>query len=52
MLKLPPFSSSSSEAKTLGESKRGKQYQSMAPRTVTSATVRMLPMTPWSSMRS
>jgi hypothetical protein len=42
----PPFASSSSAPKTLGESKWGKQYQSMEPAALTSATVRMLPMIP------
>ena len=35
---------------TLGESKAGKQYQSMEPFMPTSAAVRMLPMTPWFSI--
>ncbi len=42
----PPLPWSSNAAKTLGESKYGKQSQSIEPRTLTSAAVRMLPMTP------
>ena len=50
MLKCPPFSSSSSAANTLGESKRGKHSQSIEPSSPTSAAVRMLPMMPWLSI--
>jgi hypothetical protein len=46
MEKDPPFLSSRMAAKTLGESKAGKQYQSMDPFIPTRAAVRMLPMTP------
>jgi hypothetical protein len=37
-------------ANTLGESKRGKQSQSIEPFSPTNAAVRMLPMIPWFSM--
>ena len=37
-------------AKTLGESKRGQQYQSIVPSVPTSATVRRSPMTPCSAI--
>jgi hypothetical protein len=36
--------------KTLGESKRGQQYQSMVASVPTSATVRRSPITPCSAM--
>ncbi len=44
--KRPPFRSSSSAPNTLGESKSGRHSQSIEPRTLTSAAVRMLPMRP------
>ena len=46
MAKDPPLFSSRMAAKTLGESKDGKQYQSMEPFIPTSAADRMFPMTP------
>jgi hypothetical protein len=44
-VKLPPRAGSSRAAKTLGESRSGRQSQSMAPSRATSATVRPSPMT-------
>ena len=43
---LPPRSGSSSEANTLGESKRGLQNQSISPSVVTSAAVCRSPISP------
>jgi hypothetical protein len=45
-LEPPPFWSSKMAAKTLGESKKGTQNQSIEPFMPTSAAVRMLPMMP------
>ena len=44
--KWPPMSGSSMAAKTLGESNRGKQHQSMEPSVPTSAAEDMLPISP------
>ncbi len=44
--KCPPFSSSSSDPNTLGESKRGQQNQSMVPSVLTSAAVCRSPIRP------
>ncbi len=44
--KRPPRSSSRMAANTLGESKFGRQHQSMDPSIPTSATECMSPMTP------
>ena len=44
--RLPPFSASSSDAKTLGESNRGQQNQSTVPSVVTSAAVCRSPIRP------
>ena len=49
--KYPPFRASRSEAKMLGESKRGAQKKSIVPSFVTSADVCRSPMRPWSLMR-
>ena len=46
ILKRPPFLSSRIAAKTLGESKCGKQSQSIDPSIPTSATLCMSPMIP------
>ena len=43
---VPPRSGSNSAAKTLPLSKRGRQHQSIAPWSPTSAAVRMSPMSP------
>src|SRR5690348_10827307 len=48
--KWPPRSSSSRAPKTLGESKRGQQNQSIEPSVVTSAAVCRSPMRPCSAM--
>lgn len=40
----------SSDRKTLGESKRGKQKKLTVPSLHTRAVVRRLPITPWDSM--
>jgi hypothetical protein len=48
--KLPPLRSSRIAAKTLGESKAGRQHQSIEPSVPTSATVCMSPMMPYDSM--
>ena len=44
--KRPPRRSSSSDANTLGESKRGQQNQSIVPSVATSAAVCRSPMSP------
>ena len=44
--KRPPFRSSSRDANTLGESKRGQQNQSMVPSVATRAAVWRSPMSP------
>ncbi len=46
MLKRPPLRSSRMAANTLGESKCGRQSQSIDPFMPTSAAVRILPMIP------
>ena len=46
MRKRPPFSWSTMAAKTLGESKRGKQHQSTEPSVPTSAADAMSPISP------
>jgi hypothetical protein len=46
----PPRSASRIAAKTLGESKRGQQYQSIVPSVPTSATVCRSPIRPCSAM--
>lgn len=46
----PPLPVSRMEAKTLGESKRGQQYQSIVPSVSTRVAVCRSPMSPWSSM--
>ena len=46
----PPFSASSIDANTLGESNRGQQHQPMVPSVPTSATVWRLPITPCSAI--
>jgi len=46
ILKYPPFWSSRMAAKTLGESKKGRQHQSMEPSLPTSATECRSPITP------
>src|SRR4051794_1901730 len=48
--KWPPFVSSSRAPKTLGESNRGKQNQSIDPSVVTRAAVCRSPIIPWSAM--
>ena len=48
---FPPLRASSSEAKTLGPSKRGAQKKSIVPSLVTRAEVWRSPMSPWSLMR-
>ena len=50
MRKRPPPLASSSDAKTLGESKRGAQNQSMVPSVATSAAVCRSPISPWSAI--
>jgi len=45
-----PWSASRIAAKTLGESKRGQQYQSIVPSVPTSATVWRSPIRPWSAI--
>lgn len=45
--KLPPRSASSSDPKTAGESKRGRQHQSMVASVATNATVWRSPMMAW-----
>lgn len=49
--KCPPFSRSSSDPNTLGESKRGQQNQSIVPSVVTRAAVWRSPISPWFSIR-
>ena len=49
-VKRPPFSWSSRDAKTLGESKRGQQNQSTVPSVVTSAAVWRSPISPCSAI--
>jgi hypothetical protein len=46
----PPRSASRIAAKTLGESNRGQQYQSIVPSVPTSATVCRSPIRPCSAM--
>ena len=46
ILKWPPTSWSKTAANTLGESKRGKQHQSMEPSVPTSAAEDILPISP------
>ena len=46
----PPRSASSRAPKMLGESKCGRQSQSIEPSSVTSATVCRSPITPWCSI--
>jgi len=46
MLRKPPRCGSRIAAKTLGESKLGKQRKSMLPSTLTSAMERIFPITP------
>ncbi len=46
----PPLSASSTAANTAGESKFGKQSQSMEPSVATSATECRSPMTPYEEM--
>jgi hypothetical protein len=48
--KKPPWSASRIEAKTLGESNRGQQYQSIVPSVPTSATVCRSPISPCSAI--
>jgi hypothetical protein len=48
--KKPPRSASRIDAKTLGESNRGRQSQSIVPVVVTSATVCRSPITPCSAI--
>ena len=48
--KRPPRRSSSSDAKTLGESNRGQQNQSIVPSVATRATLCRSPIIPWSAM--
>src|SRR6201996_8603463 len=50
MRKYPPFSLSSSEPKTDGESNRGMHSQSISPSVDTSAAVCRSPISPWSAM--
>jgi hypothetical protein len=45
-----PWSASRIAAKTLGESKRGQQYQSIVPSVPTSATVCRSPIRPCAAM--
>jgi hypothetical protein len=50
MRNRPPRSASRIAAKTLGESKRGQQYQSIVPSVPTSATVCRSPIRPCSAI--